>query len=476
MRRPAVIRIRARGQALILVLLLAAAGAVSLIGLYNVGQTIEARSRLTHAADAAAYSGALVQARTLNMMAYVNRAHVAHQVAMAHLVTLGTWAQFGDAQFKQRALGNPQAPLIGMLFGLDASLAYAAGGALAGSALAGLSEAFSKHDYAVHQVLASASAAALRGLPDTRQETIKSVLHANFPELDAPRWQRSIKATPFNTGLSMRMLSDGLPGFVARHNATRTSGLRPVVEAAVKRYPFLGSRTATRRNAWPVSPYCPLLRHELRRRGSTWLGPDGRWAALDTLSYHALRSNRWIGCYFREYKMGWGTVQSDRAKAPEGLEYIEDPPQDFSSEDYWRWVSHSTMWNIFSGETNPLANSFAMAGAARWPSRGLPSYYEVALARARQPLRFSLMVSRPAGTLLTTDASSKMAHPLGKFAYRGLGHGDAVTVTSAAETFFARPHARKDGRDELATLFRPYWQARRVAVTASELLHVRRRP
>ncbi len=476
MRRSAACLIRARGQALVVALLLAAAGAWAVVSLYNVGQTIEARARLTHAADAAAYSGALAQARALNMMAYANRAHIAHQVAMAHLVTLGAWAQFGQTQFNQRTRGNPQAPLIAMLFGVDAALAYGAGGASAGTAIAGLADAFSKHDYAVHQVLASASDAAIRSATDTRENTIKIVLHANFPELDAPRWQRATPITPFTTGLSVRMLSDNFSGYVKTQNATRKSGLRPVVEAAVKRYPFLGSRTATRRNAWPVSPYCPLLRHELRRRGSTWLGPEGRWGALDTLSYHALRSNRWIGCYYREYKMGWGTVQGGRVKAPNGLEYIEDPPADFSSEDYWRWVSHSTGWNIFSGQTNPMANSFAMAGAASWPSRGLPAYHEVVAARAAQPLRFAIVVSRPAGTLLTTDAGSAVAHPRGRFAYQALARDEAVTVTSAAETFFARPQARKDGRDEIATLFRPYWQARRVAVTPSELLQARRLP
>lgn len=86
-----------RGQALLLGLMVAAVGVASLVVLYNVGQTVEARSRLTHAADAAAYSGALMQARALNGIAYVNRTQIAHQVAMAHLVTLGASAQYLDA-------------------------------------------------------------------------------------------------------------------------------------------------------------------------------------------------------------------------------------------------------------------------------------------------------------------------------------------------------------------------------------------
>jgi hypothetical protein len=82
-----------QGQALVLGLLMAAVAAASLVVLYNLGQTVESRARLTHAADAAAYSGALEQARALNALAYVNRTQIAHQVAMAHLVTLAASAQ-----------------------------------------------------------------------------------------------------------------------------------------------------------------------------------------------------------------------------------------------------------------------------------------------------------------------------------------------------------------------------------------------
>ena len=83
-----------QGQVLVLGMLLAATVSVSLVMLYNLGRTVESRSSLTHAADAAAYSGALEQARQLNFLAYVNRTQIAHQVAMAHLVTLGAGAQY----------------------------------------------------------------------------------------------------------------------------------------------------------------------------------------------------------------------------------------------------------------------------------------------------------------------------------------------------------------------------------------------
>ncbi len=209
----------------------------------------------------------------------------------------------------------------------------------------------------------------------------------------------------------------------------------------------------------------PLYRHELRRRGSTWLGPDGRWGALDTQSYHALRFNRWRGCYFREYAMGWGTAQGQKIKAPEGLTYVEEPPFDFSEQDFWRWVELLARWDLLDDVTNPLANSYAMAAVQRWPGRGLPAYRDIALPRSSSPLRFAVAVGLAGSSLKTTNGDSAVRTPLGAFRYAALGQEDAVTVTSAAETYFARPERRADGRDELATLFRPYWQARLSAVS-----------
>ena len=463
--------VRQRGQALVLGLLMAAAGLVALIVLYNLGQTVEARQRLTHAADAAAYSGALEQARALNAMAYLNRTQVAHQVAMAHLVTLGASAQYARTMQTQRNRGNPPAGLIAMLFGPDAGLAYQSAQAVP-DAEQRLAAAFAEHDRVVHQVLEGAAASMTGGLAAARDRIMRKVLSANFPA-SAPG-----AGTPGGHAEtpSLRLLADGWPGFVERRIATREAGLRPAVEQAVERYGFLQRRSGTRRNPWMVSPVCPLHRHELRRRGSTWLGPDGRWGALDTQSYHALRSNRWRGCYFREYAMGWGTAQGQKIKAPDGLEYVDEPPLDFSDQDFWRWVELSTNWDLLDDVTNPLANSYAMAAVQRWPGRGLPAYRDIMLSRSGDPLRFAVAVQLAGSALKTTDAGSAVRAPLGRFGYAALGRAGNVTVTSAAETYFSRPESRADGRDELATLFRPYWQARLSAVSASEAALARGAP
>ncbi|WMD23018.1 hypothetical protein RAS12_11790 [Achromobacter seleniivolatilans] len=457
-----------QGQALVLGMLLLGVAAASLVVLYNLGQTAEGRLRLTHAADAAAYSGALEQARVLNSIAYINRTQIAHQVAMAHLVTLGASAQYGRNLQRQRNRRNPPVSLIGMLFGPDMGLAYRAGQAVP-DAEARLARAFEQHDRVVHQVLDAAAASSMTGLAASRDRMMQKVLEANYSDGNGAQGLAS-------RSITLSLLADTWPGYVERNASARKAGLRPAVEQAVERYGFLKKRNEIRRNPWPVSSRCPLNRHELRRRGSTWLGPDGRWGALDTQSFHALRSNRWIGCYYREYAMGWGTAQGEKVKAPPGVEYVDEPPLDFSEEDFWRWVEQSTSWNIVDGINNPMANSYAMASAQRWPGKGLPAYREVALSRVAEPLRFAVAVRLAGNALKTTDADSALSAPAGIFSYAGVGRAGAVTVTSAAETYFQRPERRADGLNELATLFRPYWQARLTAVTTHEALLAKGEP
>lgn len=453
-------RRRAAGQALPLVLGLAGLGALALVLLYNLGQTIAARARLTHAADAAAYSGALVQARALNLVAYINRAQIAHQVAMAHLVTLATWARLGQTEGQRVVRGNPPATVIAMLFGPTHGQAYAstAGAAQAGALAMRFERAYERHDAVVHRVLAASMRDTLARLPDGRWRAMRAVVQASYPEFQVAG-SSTAGAAPGNQ-LSLQVRADEWPGFVARHAGNGRGALRATVLDAADRYGFLAPRNHDARNNWPVSFRCPTWRHELRRRGGTRLGRDGLWESIDTQSFHKLRSNKYIGCYYREYAMGWGKTQVRRSKATADDSSGVTPPDNFARQDFWRWVRQHTSWDIVNGVSNPLAYAYSLRDRARWQGGGLPAYAEVPLRRAAHAARFVLALRQPAPLLRTTDGGSTVAAPAGRFAYAGLMRHEALSVTSAAETYFARPQARADGATELATLFRPYWQAR----------------
>src|SRR3546814_15477228 len=91
---------------MVLGMLLAGIALIAFLRYFSTGQVVAAKAKQLHALDAAAYSGALVQARALNMLAYINRAHVGHQLAFAHLVTLGSWASLWATPVRQLAAGN----------------------------------------------------------------------------------------------------------------------------------------------------------------------------------------------------------------------------------------------------------------------------------------------------------------------------------------------------------------------------------
>lgn len=69
----------------------------SLLAVFNTSQVTIKKTQLVNAADAAAYSGAIQAARTMNFMAYSNRAMVANTIAVGYIVSYASWLRyFGD--------------------------------------------------------------------------------------------------------------------------------------------------------------------------------------------------------------------------------------------------------------------------------------------------------------------------------------------------------------------------------------------
>ena len=82
------------GQALVILLAFVASLVGGFLVVFSVGQTVNDKMKLQNAADAAAYSAAIWQARSLNYQAYLNRAIVANEVAIAQLVSLRSWSAY----------------------------------------------------------------------------------------------------------------------------------------------------------------------------------------------------------------------------------------------------------------------------------------------------------------------------------------------------------------------------------------------
>ena len=103
------------GQALPLGIALLLAGTIMGVVLFNTGQVVNEKTRLANSADAAVYSGALWQARALNFNAYVNRAMVANQVAMAQAVSLQSWAQYARTATGNLSTVLAPVPVVGQI-------------------------------------------------------------------------------------------------------------------------------------------------------------------------------------------------------------------------------------------------------------------------------------------------------------------------------------------------------------------------
>jgi hypothetical protein len=107
---------------------------------------------------------------------------------------------------------------------------------------------------------------------------------------------------------------------------------------------------------------------------------------------------------------------------------------------------------------------------------GLPAYRDVRVSRgATDPqLRFELELRQPAGTVETSDVV--MGGPAtvvpGEEPKRVAPtyHSGAVHALAAAQVYFRRPVGRADRRQEWASLFNPYWQARLAPVTRAQRL------
>lgn len=413
-----------QGQVLVFGLLLLSVLLMAWSKYYAVGQTTAAKTRLVHGLDAAVYSAAAMQARTLNLLSYLNRAQIAHQIALAHLISLGSWAQYGATQAERLGRANPPAHLIGMLFGADHGTAYlSAAQALNMQTLVksggDLTQAFARHESFIHDEMASLSSFLVKNMPDFRLQTIKSVMARHYPELTPD----SIKPI---------LLDDDWPKSVVLNSVD--ADLFNLIKRAQSLYEFLGPRNFNKKNSWVVDSRCPSRRHQLRRRGDTAMDKQGRWQATDTQSFHALRSNRWIGCYYREYVMGWAWLPATQSQKMSDI-YVENPPDDFSQQDFWRWVESVDQWSLLDTSSNPLANSYAMRDAVKWPNRGLLPFFDIK----------NQDIQGKSGFVVSMSLAQEQ--------------GPIIHSKSSAETFFIRPESRSDNQFEQANLFHPYWQA-----------------
>ncbi|MCK9511633.1 MAG: hypothetical protein M0R28_10440 [Pigmentiphaga sp.] len=167
--------------------------------------------------------------------------------------------------------------------------------------------------------------------------------------------------------------------------------------------------------------------------------------------------------------MGWAETATAAEGQPSGLDHVEAPPRDFATEDFWRWVSRRTGWDLQTGTGNPLANSWAVADARRHPTRGIGGMVDLVDDRRSASLRFAIRAFRPRAALAVSGGTSQV-RITPRWVPDWALPGDQFAAIAAAETVFVAA-----ARGEAPSLFTPGWHARLVPVRDEERLEARRR-
>ncbi len=446
-----------RGQALVLGLFFAFAIAGVMYFMFNSGRAVDEKLRITNAADAIAYSVALMEGRALNYDAYVNRAIVANQVAIAQAVSLVSWLHYyeGGVENADRLasvaatwLFDPAAyPRLAQLLGVLGGTAYVdhwSGGSLREIVSAmdiSLGAIVSAHDSASQALSAS-----------------QAILHAGVATGSAQQALASELARRIDPAMSAELVgaSHGFGTFTRAYARSGGDGegdgdergrLADVVMRSADRF--------TRERAWSLhGPDVPFIQRnaELKRRGGTELIDYDEWRAMDTLEHEGqrLRKGRWR---WTRTSLAWGAASARGEDAGGGR------------------GDHGGSYRDNS-QTSTLYAEPAMTDLASVGSRfsGLPTSRELAdLGRdARYTTGVTVRLSKPRHAMRLSGGNSNV-EPRGRLRqFDSTPPGDEMAALARAEVFFDRSTPRGDGKREYPSLYSPYWQVRLTNPTASD--------
>jgi hypothetical protein len=418
----------------------------------NSGQSVTEKIRVTNAADAAAYSAGIAEARALNYDAYLNRAMVANEIVIAQLVSFASWTNY----FAETALHYPDAsteinffvlPNLKVLqldaIFLGADLASFAGGR---SPVEYARDITNGLDFGVWLLNVAAN-----GL-ELSQKTVQASLTAGLSQqVLASRVVRAMD--PALTALVVPV-SHGMGNFVKGYERNGPDGDERARLADVtlrSRDPF------TRERNWEIGSFdVPLFRRDgaLKKRGGTDLIGFDEWRAVDTLELHGERfgCGKWglSWCGDVQRPIGWGAAMASRSGSDEGRGY------------------HGNAYGENAATAASADSEIRPMGLGSFT--GIPDSFDLReLDPAREQLTgITVRVSKAHASTLTSGNAAQFRTTGALDLYGNRPAGGQLAAMSRAEVFYDRIAARADGKTELASLFNPYWRVRLVAPTAAD--------
>lgn len=417
----------------------------------NAGEMTVEKTRTLNAADAAAYSAGVIQARGLNFAAYSNRAMVANQVAIAQALTLTNNLNYFGSAYSATDYSASGAFAAGVGYATIPNPANTRAmeryiklsGLLVGSWIAqyyGFETSYFLDDVlpgidAVGSAIISLSNAMSQALMYTE----KDVLGAQGAQL----WYQSEViakrvASSMDPTLSARIapwgvLSDGVGSIIKLYSGDdRTRQQKIVLDS-------LQDPIKTR--DWDVKQFVPFLASGMYRRGSTSMPDLDHWESHDKL-YSQSFSFRWFGIK---------TKNQDIAYANARIGTDEDSP----SADYYR----------DSERKETFDDSYFFAQYS-----GMPDMYDIADPGNKDATQHragvTLYLYKKKQDTKTSGHDPDLAVD-GEFDMFGEKGAEKLAGVSRAQVLFDAP-PRSDGRQEYPSLFNPFWTTRLMDMTAAD--------
>lgn len=425
------------GQALALAVLLLGAALLAVYAAFNMGQAAATKIRVMHAADNAAYSAADYQARILNYMAYTNRALITNHVTAAQAVTA-----VGYTEYQYTNTSNLCNLLCWVPFYVGPAINALNQGMQYVKTATGYGAQGIIHGVnAMNLALSLSQQAVWLGAETRMPSVVHEVARANHPD-----------AQVIDASLLLTVAEYLRWTQLYRSESERWRFGRTVQGAR-------DSWTANRGNdglQWLQRVLMgPGMIKDFRfaKRGGTELSDLKRWEATDTLSLK-FKTLRWSGWRPKwkdgeRLSLGWGSATSGSGNTNR------------QADAYGQ-----------SGASNSMATEFAWNSqqdvAARY--NGIGNFVDLYDGRRKQSLQVivEVFVDQEAAGTANQSRSRIKAGPTLRSNDQFVGK--RIAGQSKAETRFERPEPRQDGSEELASTFNPYWHARLVSQSKSDLL------
>ena len=496
---------RQRGQALVLALACILVLIVGVLVLFNTGQAVSTKVQLVNAADAAAYSAAVEQARAYNLVSYMNRAEVANEVAVAQIVTLYSMTNYllsATDTLRKVARDLEYAFYVAAIFTEGGTIPIANAFQKANSALSkaksaikkarnGMQQPFSvavKFLSALNQAYSTATAAIVTIAPGDASLLANTVVKKNTDG----------KAKIGARGLLLLTEQYGeAEHYTKRYSLSKTNGNA----AGANRF---ANVVMEARDGFSRERNADTIFGIIKKRGGTDVVTSSRagryydsFVAADTLDFY-LNLPWWMGGDI-DLPLAWGGAAA--TKSTQGG-FSRVALQGYKTQGRRGWYSPYTserglhidryggaVDNHKAGKKvrNDPADNATSKGWLKGYT-GLHDYDDIVADKATMPYLngksadqngvkalsvgpiFTVAIEQPTNTVRTTSNVNGIGGPP-DFEVPDETIKDNMTALSSAQVYFDRPRGLFDNiidsRREMGSLFSPYWQARLVDTPCS---------